>query len=147
MKNEIRYVNDTTAQVTKAFEKKAAIFGTEEFKLWREYKKEFPNATMTTKTIKKNPDKKSYKNLTYANMELFIEAYDAKLVVELKKQIKLSKVQSNPYRAVLAWFLKEFPKYDEYKEFFADKDKAESAETAETEADEDSTPFKIAVNQ
>lgn len=146
-KNSILYIDDTTAQVTKAFEKQARIFGTDEFKLWREYKKEFPNATMTTKTIKKNPDKKSYKNLTYANMELFIEAYDAKLVVELKKQIKLSKVQSNPYRAVLAWFLKEFPKYDEYKEFFADKDKAESAETAETEADEDSTPFKIAVNQ
>ena len=34
----IRYINDTTAQVTKAFEKKACIFGTEEFKLWREYK-------------------------------------------------------------------------------------------------------------
>ena len=34
----IRYIDDTTAQVTKAFEKKACIFGTEEFKLWREYK-------------------------------------------------------------------------------------------------------------
>ena len=32
----IRYINDTTAQVTKAFEKKACIFGTEEFNLWRE---------------------------------------------------------------------------------------------------------------
>lgn len=143
-KNAVIYIDDTTAQVTKAFEKQARIFGTEEFKLWREYKKEFPNAAMTTKAIKKNPNKKSYKNLTYANMELFIEEYDSKLVVELKKQIKLSKVQSNPYRAVLAWFLKEFPKYDEYKEFFADKDKTESAETAETEADEEVTTRKMA---
>ena len=44
----IRYINDATAQVTKAFEKKACIFGTEEFKLWREYKKEFPKAKMVT---------------------------------------------------------------------------------------------------
>lgn len=143
-KNAIIYIDDTTAQVTKAFEKQARIFGTDEFKCWREYKKEFPEAMMTTKTIRKNPDKKSYKNLTYANMELFIEEYDAKLVVELKKQIKLSKVQSNPYRTVLAWFLKEFPKYDEYKEFFADKDKAESAVTVEVEADKEVTTLKMA---
>ncbi len=29
-------------------------------------------------------------------------------------------IQQNPYRAVLAWFLAKFPKYDEYKAFFAD---------------------------
>ena len=34
--SEIRYVSDEKAQVTKAFAKKAEIFGTAEFKLWRE---------------------------------------------------------------------------------------------------------------
>ena len=43
-KNAVIYIDDTTAQVTKAFEKQARIFGTEEFKLWREYRKEFPEA-------------------------------------------------------------------------------------------------------
>ena len=123
-KNEIIYVNDTTAMVTKAFEKKACIFGTEEFKLWREYKKEFPKAKMTTKTIKKNPNKRtSTKNMTYDNMEIFISQQEnaEELMAAFNKQKALSKVQSDPYRFVLAWFLKKFENYDEgYKAFFED---------------------------
>lgn len=136
-KNAIIYIDDTTAQVTKAFEKQARIFGTEEYKLWKAYREDFPAAKMVTKTIKKNPNKKSYKNLTYANMELFITEQNSELLVELKKQIKLSKVQSNPYRAVLAWFLSEFPKYDEYKEFWA---------SIEAEAKNDTTAADEAVD-
>ncbi|MFB2020589.1 hypothetical protein ACEVJL_03800 [Pseudoflavonifractor sp. P01025] len=135
-KNAIIYIDDTTAQVTKAFEKQARIFGTEEYKLWKAYREDFPAAKMVTKTIKKNPNKKSYKNLTYANMELFITEQNSELLVELRKQIKLSKVQSNPYRAVLAWFLSEFPKYDEYKEFWA---------SIEAEAKNDTTAADEAV--
>ena len=48
----IRYINDNQAQVTKAFAKKAQIFGTEEFKLWREYLAYYPEAKMVPKTIK-----------------------------------------------------------------------------------------------
>ena len=136
-KNAIIYIDDTTAQVTKAFEKQARIFGTEEYKVWKAYREDFPAAKMVTKTIKKNPNKKSYKNLTYANMELFITEQNSELLVELKKQIKLSKVQSNPYRAVLAWFLSEFPKYDEYKEFWA---------SIEAEAKNDTTAADEAVD-
>ena len=135
-KNAIIYIDDTTAQVTKAFEKQARIFGTEEYKVWKAYREDFPAAKMVTKTIKKNPNKKSYKNLTYANMELFITEQNSELLVELRKQIKLSKVQSNPYRAVLAWFLSEFPKYDEYKEFWA---------SIEAEAKNDTTAADEAV--
>lgn len=133
-KNAIIYIDDTTAQVSKAFEKQARIFGTEEYKLWKAYREDFPAAKMVTKTIKKNPNKKSYKNLTYANMELFITEQNSELLVELRKQIKLSKVQSNPYRAVLAWFLSEFPKYDEYKEFWASIEAEDKNDT--TAADE-----------
>ena len=61
-KNAIIYIDDTTAQVTKAFEKQARIFGTEEYKVWKAYREDFPAAKMVTKTIKKNPNKKSYKN-------------------------------------------------------------------------------------
>lgn len=129
-KNIIITIDDTTAQVTKAFEKQARIFGTDEYKLWKAYREDFPGAKMVTKSIKKNPNKKSYKNLTYANMELFITETNSELLVELKKQIKLSKVQSNPYRAVLAWFLSQFPKYDEYKEFWAKVENADAADEA-----------------
>lgn len=49
----IKMISETEAQVTKAFAKNAVIFGTEEYKLWREYRKDFPDAKMVTKTIKR----------------------------------------------------------------------------------------------
>lgn len=39
----IKMISETEAQVTKAFAKNAVIFGTEEYKLWREYRKDFPD--------------------------------------------------------------------------------------------------------
>ena len=120
-KNAIRYISDNEAQVTKAFQKNASIFGTEEFKLWREYLTYYPEAKMVTKTIKKNPNKLNItKNMTYENMAAFIrEQDDAEAVMaEFKKQINLSKVKANPYRAVLAWFKKKYSDVNDYMDFF-----------------------------
>jgi len=117
----IRYIDEKTAQVTKTFQKNASIFGTDEFKLWREYKKEFPAAVMVTKKIKTNPDKLNItKNMTYENMALYIrEQEDAEAVMaEFKKQIKLSKVKANPYRAVLAWFKQKYTNVNDYMDYF-----------------------------
>ena len=120
-RNQIMFKNNNEAVVTKAFFKQAHIFGTDEYKLWREVLKDNPNATMVTKTITKNPDKKTYKNLTYANMEKYIRTQSncEELLEMFKIEKERANIQTNPYRAVLAWFLKEFPDYDSYKEIFA----------------------------
>ena len=121
-KNAPRFVDDTHVLVTKEFGKNARIFGTPEYKVWKEIRLDCPTAEMVTKTIKKNPDKKtSTKNMTYENMAIYIREQDdaTTLMVEFKKQIALSKVQTNPYRCVLAWFRKTFENYDSYKAFFA----------------------------
>ena len=117
-----RFVDDNHVLVTKEFAKNARIFGTAEYKLWREIRQDCPNAEMVTKTIKKNPNKKNdTKNMTYERMAIYIREQDeaATLMVEFKKQIALSKVQTNPYRCVLAWFKQTFEDYDNYKAFFA----------------------------
>lgn len=136
--NKITYINDEKAMVSKKFEKNASVYGTPEFKLWREYKKEFPNAVMTTKSIKKNPDKRTNKNLKYENMRLFIKEQDnaEELLKEFEREIRLSKIQSNPYRAVLAWFLQKFGNYDSYKQFFKDLEEKEKAETTNINIEE-----------
>ena len=36
----------------------------------------------------------------------------------------MSKVQTNPYRSVLAWFLTKFKDYDSYKDYFMEDDTA-----------------------
>ena len=127
IKTTPRFINDTQVQVTKAFAKNARIFGTPEYKLWREIRKDCPNAEMVTKTIKKNLNKKvDTRNMTYANMEAFIKEQDNanELLKEMKKQIAMSKVQTNPYRCVLAWFLTKFKDYDSYKNYFAEDENA-----------------------
>ena len=127
-----KFVGENRVQVTREFAKNAMIFGTAEYKLWREIKKDCPDAVMVLKTIKKNPSKRtSTKNMTYEHMAIYIRQQEdaEKLMTEFKKQIAISKVQTNPYRSVLAWFIQKFEGYDSYKSFFA----AEAEKKAEAE--------------
>ena len=59
-KNQILVTPQGNGKVTKAFAKQASIFGTTEFKQWREFLSEFPNAKMIIKTPKKNSNRKTY---------------------------------------------------------------------------------------
>lgn len=133
----IRYIDDNTAQVTKAFQKNACIFGTDEFKLWREYLTYFPNAKMTTKSIKKNPDKKTRRNLTFKNMVGFIQTQpNAKELMEEYETIqKRSKIQASPYQYVLSWFEGKFEGYNDLEQFMAKKEEQRSAEDAASETE------------
>lgn len=119
MKNQIKYINDKQAEVTKAFAKKAVIFGTPEYKLWREYKKDYSEAEMVTKTRANKAKAISTRNLSYANMEIFISEQDnaTELLAEFRKVKRTSFIQTSPYRSVLAWFLEKFESYDSYKDF------------------------------
>ena len=130
-KSAPKFVDDTHVQVTKEFAKNARIFGTAEYKLWKAIKADCPAAEMVMKSIKKNPNKKNdTKNMTYERMAIYIREQDdaATLMVEFKKQISLSKVQNNPYRCVLAWFIQKFENYDDYKIFFAEEAKKKAQE-------------------
>ena len=97
--------------------------------MWKAYREDFPGAKMVTKTIKRNADKRTYRNLTYVNMGRFISVKNPALMEEFEKTKAAAKAQENPYRAVLAWFLDQFPNYDEYKKFFEDRDKTADNET------------------
>lgn len=132
----IRYIDETTAQVTKAFEKKACIFGTEEFKLWREYKKEFPNAKMVTKSINKNPNQKTHRNMTFKNMEEYIKTQpNAKeLEEEFKTTKQRSKIQKSPYQYVLSWFEAQFEGFNDLDQFMVQKEAERKAKETENNA-------------
>ena len=141
-KNVIRYINDTEAQVTKAFEKKASIFGTEEFNLWREYKVVFPKAQMTTKTIKKSEKQKKRRNRTYENMEAYIDTLVDETVRkafkdEFEATKKRSKIQTSPYQYVLEWFEAKFDGYDDLEQFMSQKEEERKQKEAERKAKED----------
>lgn len=120
-KSAPRFVDATHVQVTKEFAKNAMIFGTPEYRLWKEIREDCSDAEMVTKSIKKNPGKRTAtKNMTYERMAMYIREQDDAVtkMTEFKKQIALSKVQTNPYRYVLAWFIQQFEGFDSYKAFF-----------------------------
>ena len=124
-----RFIDDTHVQVTKEFAKNARIFGTPEYKMWKEIKQDCKEAVMVPKTIKKNPSKRnSTKNMTYERMAMYIREQDGAVVLmtEFKKQIAMSQVQTNPYRCVLAWFKQKFSSYDSYKDFFEEEAQKEA---------------------
>ena len=125
MKKSIVFVSETEAQVTKAFQKQACIFGTEEFKLWREYLAIFPKAKMITKSIKKNPNRKTNRNLTYKHMEKFLNTLpDAENLLKQFKVIQTrSCTQNSPYRFVLEWFEEKVSGYESYGSFVEEAEK------------------------
>ena len=129
MKNAPKMVAKDYFQVTKAFSKNAMIFGTPEYKVWREILHDYPEAKMVCKKIKRNTNKRTAtKNKTYERMAIYIRQQDnaETLMAEFKKQVALSKVQTNPYRCVLAWFITTFEDYDDYKTFFEEEAKREA---------------------
>ena len=144
-KKGIKYVSDTEAQVTKAFEKKACIFGTDEFQEWRAYKAIFPKAQMITKTIKKSETQKKRRNRTYENMEAYIdtlvdEAVRKAVKAEFEATKKRSKIQTSPYQYVLEWFEAKFNGYDDLEQFMNQKEEERKQKEAEAAAEKAATP-------
>ena len=121
----IKFTSENKAVVTKMFMKKAMIFGTDEYRLLKEFKKENPNVEVTTKNIKKNPNKQSYKNLTYTNMRKYISTLENS-EVELsafETQIKRSSICNSPYKTVMNWFINRYRNTEEmFDAFFLDKE-------------------------
>lgn len=117
---KIVLTNDGNGKVTKKFAKQAKIFGTPEYKVWREFLNENPNAQMVVKAINKDKAKDTNrKNMTYENMRKYISVQEnaENLSVEFDKIIVESKVQISPYKYVADWFVARFPKYKDGKEF------------------------------
>ena len=125
----IRYIDPKHAQVTKAFQKRAVIFGSDEFKEWREYLAIYPKAVMVTKDIKKNHAKKN-RNKKYDNMVEFISTLpnSEKLMEQFEVIKQRSKIQNHPYGYVLDWFETYVEPYGDFETFIVRK-------AAEAEAD------------
>ena len=135
-KNAPKFVDDTHVQVTKEFAKNARIFGTPEYKMWRAIKLDCPEAEMVTKSIKKNPNQKTRRNMTFKNMEEYIKTQpNAKELEEEFKTIKQrSKIQKSPYQYVLSWFEAKFEGFNDLDQFMVQKEAERKAKEAENNA-------------
>ena len=132
MKKQIVFISDSEARVTKAFKKQASIYGTDEFKLWRDYLVLYPNAKMATKSINKNPNKKTNRNKKYDNMVEFISTLpnSEKLMEQFEVIKQRSKIQNHPYGYVLDWFETHVEPLGDFETFIVDKAAKAEADTS-----------------
>ena len=97
-------------EITKAFEKKASIYGSAEYRELIDAKKEFPNFRIVVKTTKSN---NSFKGMDYDFMREYISKHEdaEKHTEELQELIdkKLS------YGEIKQWFVEIYPAFKEYK--------------------------------
>ena len=120
MKNKgftIDHVNKKVI-VSKAFLTRASQLDTQEFEKVGELRRVLPGYDLVQKEIKKNPNKKANRNLTYGNMEKYIRAKEENPVAMLTEfqTVKVkSCIQSSPYAYVKKWFLEQYPDYTESK--------------------------------
>lgn len=130
MTNTITFTSTTTATASKSFLKKAMIYGTDEYKILRSFRLENPEVKVVAREIKKHEGKDSYKNLTYANMESYMNNLDngAELIAEFNRQKEMACIAKNKYRYMLNWFRSAcFESEAEFAAYRADMRTAEVA--------------------
>ena len=104
----------------KSFAAKAAIFGTDEFKLLQEARRDYPGYKVTVGKTKEA--KNIYAGLDYAYMEKYIAAHDkdSSIMAEYQmlrgesEEAKAINARSASFLEIRSWFLKTFPAIEEF---------------------------------
>ncbi|MBQ9960772.1 MAG: hypothetical protein IJP00_02585 [Firmicutes bacterium] len=137
MRNTLRLNHERNLIIMdRTFAKLAQDTFSDEYKHLQMVRADYPTYRVVRKTIKKNPDKETWKGLTYDYMREYIilhEETDTRKAVmdELDDLILISKchAQSKRYPVIKNWFLNKYP---EIKKFGMPKE--ETAEVVEKEA-------------
>lgn len=117
MTNTIVINNKKNAiEITKAFEKAASRFGSDEYKQLRQARNDNPNFIVVV--IKRKTAAASFKGLTYEYMEKYIMAHDNEdesIMAEYKdlratsEEAEAACAESLSYGEIKAWFLNKYP--------------------------------------
>ena len=118
MNYKIDFVNNTLT-MSKSFEDALNNPASEEYKLWKQLRADFPSMTIIRKTRRTSKKARPNKNLTYKHMEQYMSVFKNadELLAQFDAVKSCSLGQSNPYMYVLDWFKKQFPKYKELPDF------------------------------
>ena len=102
--------------VSKKFLKAAGILNSAEYNILRQLRLHNPEYKIAPRDIRKKEGKKTYRNLNFKNMEMYISetcGKDSAEMAEFESVKELAKIQPGPYAYVKTWFLKKFPAYQE----------------------------------
>ena len=105
----------------RTFAKNSTDTRSEEYAHLQRVRADYPTFTVTTRSCKKNPEKESYRGLTYAYMEDYIISTESKdTVLEVLDEYNRLRLiaechsKSRRYPAIKRWFLAKYPEIVEF---------------------------------
>ena len=127
--------------LTREFQKLASDVRSDEYSTLQRVRKDYPDFSVGTRAIKKNPNKNTYKNLTYSYMEKYIRVHEKKeqateTLTKLAEMYQLAQCRRNGYgyATIKRWFLTRYPDVEKFGVDEAMKRAEEAREKAEAEA-------------
>ena len=117
IKNPIRIIRqDKTILVSKAFLKRANLFGTEESKMLEDARSAYPNFKVVPRSITKSKTVRPHLKLSYAYMEKYISIHDnaAERMKEYEEIRFKADCQSKTFSKVKEWFVACYTEIDDF---------------------------------
>ena len=122
MKNTIRINHQERLIVMDStFYKNSANARFEEYAILQRARQDYPTYTPAIKRIKRNPGKETYKGLTYAYMENYIQSHEGadtveEVMAEYRELRLISEChgKARRYPAIKKWFLKKYPAIEQF---------------------------------
>ena len=112
-------------EMSKGFAKRASKFGTDEYKMLQEARRDYPDYCVVTAQASKKAKNDSFKGLTYKYMEKYIDKHDDENQTIMKEYEILrglsdeaEELMAEPlsYGEMKEWFLKTFPEIKAFNE-------------------------------
>ena len=107
--------------MTRAFEKRASDVRSEEYEILQKARSDYPSFSIVIRSIKRNSDKKTYKNLTYDYMRRYIITHGTKeeQTANLNEFSELRLIgechtNAKAYATIKSWFLTKYPEVAEF---------------------------------
>lgn len=105
----------------RTFYKNSANARFEEYAILQRARQDYPTYTPAIKRIKRNPNKETYRGLTYAYMENYIQTHEVaevldSVMAEYKELRLISEChgKARRYPAIKKWFLKKYPAIEQF---------------------------------
>ena len=117
MKNTLKIdFNGKKIVMDRTFAKNCTNTNSDEYAQLQSVRRDYPDFTVVTKTIKRNPEKETYKGLTYEYMEDYILRLESEenalaIIKEFNELRTISKChkQGLRYPTIKRWFLEKYP--------------------------------------
>ena len=100
--------------ISKTFARASMRTDSDEYKTLSSVKAIYPEYEIHHRKIRKNPQKESYRGLTYAYMEHYILTHDSERMKEYQEMRLRALCHTIRYAHIKKWFLEMYPEIDDF---------------------------------